>query len=58
MWTILFATTTVICAIGWLARYVSTAAIIYFIEKKGYTQPSRAEIKACTCWVVKQLFKA
>lgn len=57
MWTILFATTTVICGIGWLARYISTAAIIYFIEKKGYIQPNSTEMKECTHWVIRQLFK-
>ena len=57
MWTVIFIGTTIWCGIGWLRRYISTAAIIYYIEKKGYIQPNDEEIKECTLWVAKQLFK-
>lgn len=57
MMTILFAATTVICAIGWLNRYVSTCALIYYIEKKGYTQPNDKELRECTLWVAGKIFK-
>lgn len=57
MLTIFFALTTVVCVIGWLSRYISTCAMIYYIEKKGYTQPSDSEIKECTLWVTKKIFK-
>ena len=57
MLTIFFALTTAVCAIGWLSRYISTCAMIYYIEKKGYTQPSDSEIKECTLWATKKIFK-
>ncbi len=57
MWTIIFFITTVICGIGWLCRYVSVLALIYYIEKKGYIQPNDVEIKECTLWAAKKLFK-
>lgn len=57
MWTVIFIGTTILCGIGWLSRYISTAAIIYYIEKKGYIQPNDEEIKECTLWVAKRLFK-
>lgn len=57
MWTAIFVITTVICAIGWLKRYISTLAILYYIEKKGYKLPNDEEIKECTQWVVKKLNK-
>lgn len=57
MWTVFFFITTVICGIGWLGRYISVLAIIYYIEKKGYTHPNDVEIKECTLWVVRKLFK-
>lgn len=56
MWTIIFLATTVICAIGWLTRYISTAALVYYIKKKGYAQPNENEIRECTLWVAKHLF--
>lgn len=57
MWTAIFVITIVICAIGWLKRYISTLAILYYIEKKGYKLPNDEEIKECTQWVVKKLNK-
>ena len=47
----------VVCAINWLKRYVSCVALIYYIEKKGYKQPDRAEMLECTQFVVEKLFK-
>lgn len=57
MWTIFFAITTVICAIGWMVWYVSSLSMTYYIEKKGYTQPSEEEMKECTLYVVRHLWK-
>ena len=54
---ILLTATTVICVIGWLNRYVSTCALIYYLEKKGYAQPSDEELKECTLWAAKKIFK-
>ena len=57
MWTLVFFITTVICAIGWIVWKVSTLALTYYIHKKGYTQPSSEEMKECTQFVVRNLFR-
>ena len=57
MWTVIFAITTVFCSIGWLNQHISVLAILYYIKKKGYIQPSDSEIKECTLWATKQFFK-
>jgi len=48
---------TIICAAGWLKRYISTYAVIYYMEVKGYKLPNDKEIKECTQFVVKHLFR-
>jgi hypothetical protein len=55
--TAFFIATTTICAIGWLIRYVSCAALIYYIEKNGYKLPDEQEGYECTRFVVKKIFK-
>lgn len=55
MWTIIFACSTVVCGIGWAAKHISVLALVYYIKKKGYADPSDAEIKECTLWAVKHL---
>jgi len=57
MLTAMFAVSTVICASGWFIRYISTAAFAYYLETKGYPQPNEQEIRECTQWVIKQIFK-
>jgi hypothetical protein len=52
----IFVITTIFCAVGWLKRYISTEAIIYYIEKKGYDQPNDLEISECTEWAVRKVF--
>ena len=48
MWTVLFAASTAVCALGWLIRFISTAAFAYYLEMKGYPQPNDQEIRECT----------
>ena len=57
MWTILFVITTVICAIGWFSRYISCLNLIYYMEKNQYKLPNDQELKECTDFVMKHLFK-
>jgi len=57
MLAVAFLATTVICAVGWLTWYISTAAVLYYIEKKGYIPPNDLEIKECIQWVVKQMLR-
>lgn len=31
MVTAIFATSTVVCALGWLSRYISTVSLLYYL---------------------------
>ncbi len=55
MLTAVFAITTVICAIGWLSRHIGILAMVYYIESRGYKQPTDAEIKECAVWAAKKV---
>ena len=57
MLIILFIATTAICAVGWLARSISCAALLYYIEKNGYKLPNNQDIEECTRFAAKKLFK-
>lgn len=57
MLTILFIATTAICAVGWLTRSISCAALLYYIEKNGYKLPNDQDIEECTRFAAKKLFK-
>lgn len=48
---------TIVCAFGWLTRWVSTAALLMWIEEKGYTLPDRTEIGVYTRKATMQLFR-
>lgn len=54
---VFFMATTGICAVGWLIKHISVLALVYYIEKKGYTQPNNQEIRECTQWAAKKVFK-
>lgn len=57
MWTIIFIISTLICAIGWMNRYISCTAMIYYLTKKQYKLPDDKEIRECTAFVVKHMFR-
>lgn len=43
MLAIVFGATTVICAVGWLVRWVACAALAKYMIDKGYTPPTDEE---------------
>lgn len=57
MWILLILALTLICARGWIKWKVATLAIVYYIEKKQYRQPSEKDMKECTDFVVKMTVK-
>ena len=57
MLAIVFGATTVICAVGWLVRWVACAALAKYMIDKGYTPPTDEESKACALYVWKRLLK-
>lgn len=54
---VVLAITTIICAVGWLSRYVSCTAMIYYMKKNQYKLPNDQDMKECTDFVVKNLLK-
>lgn len=57
MWTVLFAVTTIACGIGWLKRYISCSAIVYYLQKNEYKLPNDEEMKECTHFVIEHMIK-
>lgn len=57
MLTVILAAATVVCAAGWLNRYVTTMAMIAYFLKKGCPAPTEAEMRECVEAAWKQLFK-
>lgn len=55
--TAFFIVTTIVCGLGWLTRYISCTALIYYIKKKEYELPNYEELKECTQYAAKHLFK-
>ncbi len=41
----------------WFHNYVLFLTMVYYIEKSGYTQPSKKETEECAHFVVKRLIK-
>lgn len=48
---------TVICAFNWIKWKVATMSLIYYIEKNQYKTPDENDMKECTGFIVKNLFK-
>ncbi len=55
MWTIVFAVTTAVCAIGWLTSKVSVYALLWYMEQKNVPAPSDEELERGTKWAVANL---
>ena len=55
--TIFFIGTTIICALGWVVCWTSTAALVKYMHDKGYTPPSSEETKECCTQVWEWLLR-
>ncbi len=44
-----------VCAVGWLTQYISTAALMWYIQEKNVPLPSDEEMKEGTRYVTKHL---
>ena len=53
----LLAAALIVCAIGWLNRWVACAALAKYILDKGYTPPTDAEARACAAYVWRKLLR-
>lgn len=42
-----------ICAIGWFSRYISCAALLWYLQKNGYAFPTEKDMKAGCEWAAK-----
>lgn len=55
--TVFIVAALIVCAVGWLYRYISCLALIYYIEKSGYIQPNEKDMKECIRWVVEKMLR-
>lgn len=55
MWYAILILIILTCAIGWAAYYISTLALLLYMQKKGYTLPDEEEQEACCREVVSNL---
>ena len=55
MWTVFFAAATVLCAAGWFIRYISCAALVWYLTKRNIPEPSPEEMKQGCLWAVSHL---
>lgn len=53
----IFAVAIIVCAFGWLNRWVATAALVKYMLDKGYAAPSDEELKVCCVYVWKKLLR-
>lgn len=57
MLTIIFAATTIICVLGWLKWKITALSLAYYLTKNRYPDPDEKEIRECTSFVIKNIFK-
>ena len=55
--TLFFAILAAICATGWLIRYVSCAALFWYLDKKGILPPSDEEMAEGCKWAIQNMVK-
>lgn len=46
---------TIVCAVGWFCARLSTMTLLQFMNEKGYTFPTDAELKMCSRKVAEQM---
>lgn len=52
----LLCAVAIVCACGWFFNKLSVKILLCFMQGKGYTPPTKSELKACSRKVVEQLF--
>lgn len=57
MWTIILGIVAAIFAINSLKWKISTLALIYYIEKNQYKTPDEKDMRECTGFVGRNMFK-
>lgn len=55
---VIFFVTTVICARGWLTRYISTATLFWYLTEKHVPLPTDRDMKEGEMWVVSEIISA
>ena len=53
--TIILIAGIVVCAVGWLNRYVCCAALISYMQEKEYAMPSDSEMTSHLAYVWKKV---
>ena len=55
--TILLGCTTIYCALKWLSKHILALSLVYYLEKKGCTPPTKEEMKECSEFVTTHLIE-
>ncbi len=55
--TVILGIVALVCAIGWLTRYITCAALFCYMGTKGCEQPSDEEMDACVKFVTRKMFR-
>lgn len=54
---IVLAGLIIICALKWLTYYISSASLLWYLQKKGYPFPNESEMKEGSRFVVEHTLK-
>lgn len=55
MWCFILGTAAVICAGGWFLRFISCAALLWYLDDKGVPAPSAEELKRGCDWALSHI---
>lgn len=55
MWCVLLGLAAVLCAGGWFIRFVSCAALLWYLNEKGIPAPSEEEMKRGCSWALSHI---
>ncbi len=57
MLALVFLITTIICACGWILNKVGQAALLWYLDEKGYPYPSDEEMRKGTRWAAEHFIQ-
>lgn len=53
----ILAATTAICAAKWFFSWLAIRILLCFMREKGYTPPTKEELRTCSRKTVEEIFK-
>lgn len=56
MLTVILLVAIIVCAIQWLGNNLAVGGLVLYMAEKGYTPPTKRELRACIKKVARQKF--